>query len=1330
LQDDSERNVNILSSYLPRDRRHALARGQTLPDRARGAVLFADISGFTRLTEGLAISLGPQRGAEEITRHLNRIYELLIEQVDCYGGSVINFSGDAITCWFDGDDAQRAVTCAFAMHQDIDTCPALLIPGGERVKLTMKVGIAVGPVRRFTVGDPQLQLVEVVAGQTLGQMAGAEHHAQPAEIVLSAPAAANLADKVSVKEWRAGPAHDGPDERFAVVGRLLKPARPQPWPVLAGEGGGLASEGVASESLRDKDLTDEQVRPWILPSVYARLREGQGEFLAQLRPSVALFMRFGGLDYDDDPDVQAKLDQCVRWVQHTVSHYEGNLLQLTIGDKGSYLYAVFGVPVAHGDDAARATAAALELRQPPAELGQTTVQFGIAHGQVWSGAYGGSTRTFGAMGDAVNLAARLMETAPTGQILVSADTAAAIESHFVLEPLPPVQVKGKRAAVPVFAVHGGRSVPAIKLQEPRYALPMVGREAEISLIEQRMAQASAGHGQIIGIVAEAGIGKSRLVAEVIARATKAGFDGYGGECSSYGTRTAYLAWQPIWRALFNLDSATPSAAPQAPPAVSQVQTLADSLSQIDPALVALAPLLGPVVGMTLPDNDVTRAIDVRARKGALENLLLQVIRFQAGRRRLLLVIEDAHWMDSLSADLLETIGRAAAELPVLIVIAYRPPEPSYPQPQPQLPGVASLGHFTQITLGDFTPAEAAQLIRMKTSQLFGAVQVPESFNQRLAALAQGNPFYIEELLNYLKDQHIDLDDAAALEEIDLPGSLSSLILSRIDTLSESQQATTKVASVIGRRFLVTWLWGVYPALGSTAHVRDDLTTLDKLGLTVFDTPEPELAYLFKHILTQEVAYQSLTHASRAAFHGHLAGWLERTLPPNDLPVDLLAYHYGHSDNRAKELQYASLAAEHATGLGAYAEAIAYLHRALELLGDLPDTGERTEKELALQLNLGTVLINTRGQASLEAKACYDRARELCQTLPQTPQLARALFGLWTFYLFRGELGTTYELAQQCFNLAQEERFGEFRLQAHAAMANTYFWMGAFKQALEHVARVMALYDPSQHRAYIVRYAQNPRVTVQTTGVVNLWITGHPDQALAGALESLVMARKLNHGFSIVMASQPVGVVYLLRGEPDHMPEYVQSLVDTATRHKIALYAAVGTIQQAWLKVEQAQAQGQPREGIEQLRAGLDTLTALGDTLLHSLYVNLLAEACLRHGLYEDGLQVLDKAIEGALPNRRHAFLAEMYRLKGELLLAQSAGDTSAGEQWLLRALDLARQQEALSFELRTAMTLARLWVLQGKAASARDLLAPVHARFTEGHSTRDLRMAAALLAEL
>ena len=902
------------------DRRQALAHGKSLPERVQGTALFADISGFTPLTEALARELGPQRGSEEITRHLNLVYDAVIAEVHGYGGSVIGFSGDAITCWFDQDNGLRAVASGLAMQEAMARFAHIAVPSGKTMALAIKTSIACGPARRFLVGNPEQGLVEVLAGQTLNRLAQVDHHTQGGEVVLDTATAVALGDQMQVAFWRDD------EERtcaYAVVDGLKRPAPASAWPALA-----------------DHAINGAIARPWLLPPVYERLRSGLGEFLAELRPAVSLFMSFTGIDYDHDREAERKLDLFVRQVQTILAQYEGNLIQLTIGDKGSYLYAAFGAPVAHEDDALRAASTALTLRDLACRLDFIDeARLGIAQGRMRTGAYGSSTmRTYGVLGNATNLAARLMQAAAPDQILASDAVYQAIGDALDWETLPPIQVKGRSEPVAIHSLLGERQRRALRsLFEALDETPLVGREQELALLNQEMDQTAAGHGQIVGLTGEAGMGKSRLVAEAVRVVRQRGWLHYGCECSSYGINTSYHAWHTIWWHFFELDPAWPLAA--------QIEALHRQLDRIDPALTPRLPLLGAVLNLPIPDNDLTASFDAKLRKSSLEALLVECLRARSQQTPVLLISENCQWLDPLSYDLLEVVARAIVNMPVLLLLAYREPQLAYLKE----PRISGLDHYTGSQLAPFTAEEAQALITLKLSKAYGAsLSIPSELVARVAERAGGNPFFIDELLTYLQTQGIDPQDKAALARLDLPTSLQSLILSRLDQLADSPRITLKVASVVGRSFEAATLWGYYPSLGSEQQVKENLRSLERIDLTFQEAPEPDLIYAFRQILTQEVSYESLPFATRAALHEQLGQFIEHAFADQlDQHLDRLAYHYGASQNEAKKREYLLKAGERAQRAYNNAAAINYFQRVLPLLEDF--------EQVPVMLRLGQVL---------------------------------------------------------------------------------------------------------------------------------------------------------------------------------------------------------------------------------------------------------------------------------------------------------------------------------------------------------------------------------------
>jgi len=1059
-----------------------MASGAAMPERAHGSALFADISGFTPLTEALTQTLGPRRGVEELTGHLNRVYDGLVDCVHAYGGSIIGFAGDAITCWFDADDGRRAAASGLAMQTRMQGHPEVRFPDAPPVALSLKVGIATGPVRRFAVGDPAIQHLDVLAGRTLAEMARAANAARKGEVVVTAAAAAAIQSWFELAGWRPGP--EAPD-RCAALGRLVTEVPPTPWPP-------------------PPPLPEASVRPWLLPAVHQRLGTGQGEFLTELRPAVALFLKFGGIDYDNDDTSGSKLDAFVRWIQGVVAPYEGFLHLVSDGDKGSYLYCTFGAPIAHEDDTERALAAALELRNPPANLGfDPRPQIGISQGTLRTGAYGGAARrTYGVLGDEVNLAARLMEPAPPGQALASERTFEAAGNRFRWEPGPSLKLKGKSQPVAVYRLVDRRSHEDFHLVEPGHDRPMVGRKSELARLGDLLGQARSGQGQIVEITAEAGMGKSRLAVEVLRLARSRGFLTLGGQAQSFAANTSYLPWWGVWRGFFHVGEDTNVQA--------QAANLASQLLGMGSLLLPRLPLLGAVLNLPLPENDTTRSLDAKLRKAALEGLLVECLRHRAQHQPILVLLEDAHWLDPLSRDLVETLARAIAYLPVVVLLAARPPESE----RETTPTWHALPHFSSIPLVELTPAEAEELIRFKLSELGGQKQVPDpDVVRRLAERAQGNPFYLEEIINLLRDEGRDPNDPRSWDGLELPTSLHSLILSRMDRLSERQKPTLKVASVIGRVFDPSTISAIYPGLREP-EVRQDLTELERLDLTSLERPEPELAFIFKHVVTQEVAYETLPYATRARLHGELGLFTEKRHRDHlDSHLDLLAFHFDRSEILEKRREYLIKAAHAAQARYANAAALSYFRRAIPLL----DPPERIAPHLALGRVLETV-----GDWPAAAEA-YRAALALAQTQTDSGAEARCLTALADLHRKQGVYADATRLLDAARDLFRQ-------VPDAAGVALTLHIAGS-------VAAQQGAYD--QARTLYLESLETRRQHHDDAGVASLlsnlgiiaWFQGDHPEARRLHEEGLGIRRRLGNRWAIGNSLNNLGLVYRDLGDP-------------------------------------------------------------------------------------------------------------------------------------------------------------------------------------------------------
>jgi len=898
-----------LATYLAMDRRHGLVSESTLPDRMTGSALLSDISGFTPLTEALAEHLGPRRGAEELTILLNTVYTTLVSRVHHFGGSVICFIGDALIACFPDDEGIRALACGLQMQRAMKQFQAMTAPHGGRVNLAMKAAVAVGPMRRFLVGDPNIRQIDVLAGKTVDRLSDAEHTANPGDVVASPEVVRRMGSRIIVDEWRG---------RVGVVAGLRESAVTNDWPELDAEA----------------NLTARALKPYLLPPVYQRVAAGQGEFLSELRSVAAIFLKFDGIDYDKDDAAGEKLGAYTAWVQGEVQRYGGHVLLLTTADKGSHLYAVFGALEAHEDDCQRAVAAAQALLEVPDELNYVVgTQIGVSYGRARVGAYGGETRqTYGALGDVVNLAARLMGIAPAGEVRCSQAVFERAQDQWEFEALESVQLKGMSQPQSVYR-------PAGRLTEamPSSGNELVGRQEELSVLTSALKEATAGSRRIQLIEGEAGIGKSRLVDELIRVAEKAGFIRLFGAGDSIEQHTPYRAWRQILTEAFELQAGMSSE--------ERAKRMIEKIAELDASMADRAPLLNDVLDLDLPESPMTEGLAPEVRQESLAAFIGEILQYIASTDPLLLVLDDAHWLDSLSWGLAISVARSATQLPVFLVVTHRP----FGELEPaELSTLATLSNASRLSLGALPPE--ATLMLAATQLGLSPEALPEAVAQLLNERSEGNPFYARELIDALLDtgQLVVADgectivgDANALLE-SVPSTLEGVVLSRLDRLPDDEQLTMKVASVIGRSFLVLAVERTYPSSIKRAELIRHLADTTRRRLTLKEFENLGSGYAFQHVVTQQVAYDTLLFEQRRVLHKNVAEWIEETYRDELAPhYPLLVFHWSRAGRGDLELQYCRLAGEQAARKYANAEAALYFSRALELLDQL---GEPKDSE--------------------------------------------------------------------------------------------------------------------------------------------------------------------------------------------------------------------------------------------------------------------------------------------------------------------------------------------------------------------------------------------------
>jgi predicted ATPase/DNA-binding winged helix-turn-helix (wHTH) protein/class 3 adenylate cyclase len=983
----------------------------------------------------------------------------------------------------------------------------------------------------------------------------------------------------------------------------------------------------------------------------------------------------------------------------------GGTLQPVVGE---CILAVFGAPMAQEDHAQRAVLAALELQRRMRDVaidGRTEagvalgLRTGLHTGQIAVGGIGDSpARLAAVVGGSVTRAIAIQAWAAPGAILCDEATVHLLQEIVRVERVGPMRVAGESTPVTAYTVLGRRvQRRALAYRETRALTPFVGRRHELATLHALFAQAREGRGQVAGVVGEPGIGKSRLVYEFQRSLHGKPLTYLASSCFSHGAATPYL---PMLALLRQNCGVTPEDSPGA--VTAKVYT---SLQEVGMAPEPWAPHLLPLFGLPI-ELELLATLSPQAIKARTVEALVQLALHGAQRRPLVLEVENLHWIDPTSEEVLGALVEQLVGARILLLLTYRP---GYKPPW------IEKSYASQLALARLVPRDSRRLVQA----VLRTTPIPETVVQAILTRAEGNPLFLEELA------HTAMEQGDSPRMVGVPTTLQAVLATRIDRLPLEAKRLLQMAAVIGKDVPVTLLQAI-AGLPETALQRG-LAYLQAGELLYETTRVANRALTFKHALIQEVAYHSLLQGTRQQYHQQIAQVLAERFPETvETQPELVAHHYTEAGLPALAVPAWLRAGQRASARSAHIEAITHLTQGLEALKTLPETPERTQLELVLQTTLGPALMATKGYAAPEVEYAYARARELCRQVGETPPLFQALWGLWYFYLVRAELQTACELGEQLLNLAQRVQAPAVLLLAHRVLCPTLTFLGAFATAQGHLERGMTLYGLEQHSAFTSLYGQDQGVICRSWAALTLWSLGYPDQALQRSREALTLAQELAHPFSLAYAMCFAGKFCQLRREVQAAQERATAEMALCTEQGFALYLARGTILRGWTTAEQ----GQGAAGLGQMRQGLAAYQATGAAVFRPYYLAFLAEAHAKVGQAEDGLTALAEAFAAVHKSGERFYEAELYRLKGELLLMRSAENLGEAEACFQQALCIARCQQAKSWELRAAMSLARLWQCQGKSAEARQLLAPIYGWFTEGFDTADLQEAKTLLEEL
>jgi class 3 adenylate cyclase/predicted ATPase len=1020
------------------------------------------------------------------------------------------------------------------------------------------------------------------------------------------------------------------------------------------------------------------------------------------------------LDPEDYRDVvrayQATCTEVIR-------RYDGHVAQLL----GDGLLVYFGYPHAHEDDAQRAVRTGLGIlaamedlnkRLPYANGITLAIRVGIHTGLVVVGEMGGQGRQEQlALGEVPNIASRIEGLAAPDTIDVSGATYRLIQGYFECQDLGVQTLRGVAEPVAVYRVlqeSGARG--RLDIAVTRGLTPLVGREQEVGLLLERWEQAKSGQGQVVLLTGDAGIGKSRLVQMLKEHVANQPHTCWECRSLSYFENTALFPLTDLFQRLLRLHAEdTPD---------EKLGKLEQALSQYRLSVEEFVPLFAPLLSLPVPENrsPSLNLSPQRQRQKTLEALVTILLEL-AAHQPVLFILEDLHWTDPTTLEWLHLLIDQTPTASILVLFTCRPHfQPAWHH----------RSYLTEITVNRLSHTQVEQIVIGITD----GETLPAEVLQQIIAKTDGVPLFIEELTKAILesgqlkaiDGHYEL--TGSLSAFAIPATLQDSLMSRLDRLV-SAKGIAQMGATIGRQFAYDLLHAVSQLDDTT--LQRELGRLVEAELVYQRGLPPQATYVFKHALIQDTAYESLLKSTRQHYHQRIALVLEVQFPEmTEAQPELLAHHYTEAGLTEKAIYYWYQAGQSAVQRSAHVEAISHLTQGLALLQTLPETPQRLQRELDMHIALGASLIATKGPAAPEVAQAYHRAQHLCAHLDDPHQLFPAVRGFWNYSLIRGELQTAQALGEQLLSLAQHAHNPVMLVAARSALGSTLLYLGAVATAHLHFTQGMALYDPQQHHGYAILSTYDTGVVCHSSAAWTFWLRGYPDQGLVRSQEAVTLAQQSGHPISLSFALSFAAVCHQFRREVCCTQERAAAAIRLSKEQGFAQWMAISAIVHGWARVQQ----GHVQEGIAQLSDGLRAFQATGAAIARPYYLALLAGAYGTTGEPHAGLTVLAEALTLVDTTGERWCAPELYRLKGVLLLQQSSDNQAEAENCFDHALDIARSQQAKSFELRAATNLARLWQQQGKRQEAYDLLAPVYGWFTEGFDTADLKDAQALLDAL
>ncbi len=1013
---------------------------------------------------------------------------------------------------------------------------------------------------------------------------------------------------------------------------------------------------------------------------------------------------------DRDPEEARKLlDPVLEHMMEAVHCYEGTVNQIM----GDGIMALFGAPLAHEDHAVRACYAALRMQDAVDHYSEAIQRFqgipvmirvGLNSGEVVVGSVGNDLRMdYTAVGQTTHLAARMEQMAKPGSIMVSNDTHKLTEGFFQYTGLGPVQVKGMSEPIRAYELDGvGRLRTRLDVAAQQGLVKFVGRQSELEVLRKASEQTHAGRGQVVAVVGEAGVGKSRLFREFTQSHGMQDWLILNAGAVSYSKATDYLPVIDLLKGYFQIDDRDDQRKIREK-LMAQLLTLGEPPEQTLPALLTL---------LDVPFTDAQwMALEPLQRRRKTLNATNSLFLWQSQKQPLCLIVQDLHWIDFETQAFLDSLIEHLPTNRLLLLVNYRP---EYQH------GWENNTCYTQLSVAPFHAESSRELLQ----NLLGTDVSLNPLKQILIKQTEGNPFFLEESVQILVETKALTGERGAyrmakdLPTIHVPPTLQAVLAARIDRLSSEEKHILQSASVIGENVPFSLLQSIIEM--PDEQLRRSLGQLQVSEFLYETSLFPEREYKFKHALTYQVAYNSLLMERRRTLHALIVDVVESNYADRLAEhVERLAHHAFRAELWQKATLYLHRAGTKAAARSAYHEAQLHLEQALTAVTHLPETKENLKQALDIRIELGAVLIAVEGPAASEVMSSYAIARNLCERVGDASQLFPVLWNLSQAHARRGEWKEGRKIGEQLLSVAERAHDNALLLEAHHTLWAILVGLGELVSAEEHLQEGVKLYDPQKHKHHASLYGgHDPGVCCRIHASRLLWLRGYSDQALKRSRDTVKLAQELTHPYSTVYALENSAWIHHHRGERHAAKDQAIAATALATEQGFPSFVARGKILLGRLLVEG----GEGREGIEQMR---QYLTRLRQDRMHP--AALMAESYGKEGQIQNGLDQIVETIALMEKTSRRSNKSELYRIKGELMLSDVNPAPKEAATCFRHAVDTAHKQDAKSLELRATMSMARLLHQQDRTDEARQMLREIYGWFTEGFDTADLKEARALL---